>query len=113
MPTFRFRIRGVVRERETGRPLAELVVRAYDKDLIFDDVLGFASTDQDGGFSIAFSTEDFKDLWEDRPDIYVRVFDRQGLDELCNTRDRVRKNAGDDEFYELEVPASRLGGAGS
>jgi hypothetical protein len=111
MPTFRFRIRGVVRERETGRPLPELVVRAYDKDLIFDDVLGFASTDADGAFCITFTTEDFKDLWEERPDIYLRVFDRQGLSEVCHTRDRVRKNAGTDEFYELEVPASRLGPA--
>jgi hypothetical protein len=109
MPTFRFRIRGVVRERETGRPLPELVVRAYDKDLIFDDVLGFASTDEAGNFSIMFTTEDFKDLWEQRPDIYVRVFDRQGLIELCHTKDSVRKNAETDEFYELEVPASRLG----
>jgi len=109
MPTFRFRVRGVVRERETGRPLPELVVRAYDKDLIFDDVLGFASTDESGSFSITFSTEDFKDLWEQRPDIYVRVFDRQGLNELCHTKDSVRKNAEPEEFYELEVPAKRLG----
>lgn len=111
MPTYRFQIRGVVRERETGRPLPELVVRAYDKDLIFDDVLGFASTGEDGTFSIRFSTEDFKDLWESRPDIYLRVFDRQGTNELCHTRDRVRKNAKAEEHYELEIPASRLGPA--
>ena len=40
-----FRVSGTIEEEETGRPLADLIVRAFDRDLISDDRLGFATTD--------------------------------------------------------------------
>jgi hypothetical protein len=108
MPKDRFWVSGVVREQESGRALPELVVRAYDKDLIFDDVLGFATTDTNGGFLIAFSTDEFQDWVEKRPDLYLRVFDRDGVRELYSTRKQLRKNASQEERFELEIPAARL-----
>lgn len=108
MPKERFWVSGVVREQETGRPLADLVVRAYDKDLVFDDVLGFATTNADGGFRIAFSRDEFQDWFEKRPDLYLRVFDREGARELHSTRTALRKNAAQEELFELEIPAARL-----
>ncbi len=45
-----FRIIGVIEEAETGRPLPNLVVRAFDRDLIFDDKIGYTNTNDDGHF---------------------------------------------------------------
>ena len=47
-----FRIRGFLREKETGVPLSGLFVKAYDKDLLFDDLLGSAISDARGHFEI-------------------------------------------------------------
>ena len=108
MPKERFWVSGVVREQESGRALPDLVVRAYDKDLVFDDVLGFAVTDTNGGFLIAFSSDEFRDLFEKHPDLYLRVFDREGARELQSTRKLLRKNASQEERFELDIPAARL-----
>ena len=70
-----FRISGIVEEEGTGRPLADLIVRAFDKDVVFDDKVGFATTDESGRFEIRFSEADFRDVFEKLPDLFLRVFD--------------------------------------
>jgi hypothetical protein len=107
-----FRITGTVAEMETGRPLAKLVVRAFDRDLVFDDKVGFAVTDAQGHFEIRYRTEDFSDLREERPDLYLRVFDSQGTRLLLETTDAIRSNASRNETYHLLVPAAALSAAG-
>lgn len=49
-----FKISGIVREKETLRPLPGLLVRAFDKDLLFSDVLGSTVTDADGRFFLGY-----------------------------------------------------------
>jgi hypothetical protein len=73
-----FRVEGTIEERETGRPLAGLIVQAYDKDLIFDDYLGRDITDELGRFSIEFNEDLFRDFSELEPDLYLRVYDSRG-----------------------------------
>ena len=107
-----FRISGTVHEAETGRPLANLVVRAFDRDLVFDDKIGFATTDAQGRFEIRYRTEDFSDLREARPDLYLRVFDVRGTALLLETTDAIRWNASRDEGYRLLVPGAALRRAG-
>ncbi len=46
------RIVGTIVEEESGKPLAGLQVRAFDKDFLFDDKLGTAVTDAAGSFTI-------------------------------------------------------------
>ena len=104
----RYWITGVVRERETGRSLHGLVVRAFDRDVVFDDVLGFAMTDEDGHFRIAYTSEQFRDWFESNPDVYLRVFDRDGVREIFHTRARLRHDADREEHFELEIPAGNL-----
>ena len=53
------RIVGTVVEETSGKPLAGLQVRAFDKDLIFDDKLGTAVTDEAGKFRMDYSSLDF------------------------------------------------------
>jgi len=103
-----FRIVGFVREAETGRPLSNLIVRAFDRDLILDDKLGNAVTDGDGRFEIRYGLEHFRDLLEARPDLYLRVLDRAGVRVLHETSGATRRNASDSETYEIEIPARVL-----
>jgi hypothetical protein len=104
----RYRIRGQLVERETGRPLADLIVRAFDEDLLFDDKVGFTSTDEEGRFEIRFPEAAFRDLRESAPDLYLKIYDSDGIRLIHETRDDVRHNATRDEFFEIAIPASRL-----
>ena len=103
-----FVITGSVEEAETGRPLADLVVRAFDRDLLVDDKVGFATTDADGRFEIRFGPDAFRDVWESRPDLYLRVFDAQGIRQLHETTDAIRWNAAEAEHFRVRVPARAL-----
>jgi len=103
-----FRIFGVVQEAETGRPLPNLVVRAFDRDLIFDDKLGYTNTDDDGCFEILFGMGRFRDLFESKPDLYLRIFDRDGIRLIHETTDAIRWNASKNEQYRIQIPASAL-----
>jgi hypothetical protein len=103
-----FRVFGTIEEEETGRPLAELIVRAFDRDLVFDDKVGFATTNADGRFEIRFNREDFRDISESRPDLYLRIFDRSGSREIYNTADSIRSNASPSESYRIRIPARSL-----
>lgn len=101
-----FRITGKLEEKETGRPLRDIVVRAYDRDHVLDDKLGFDTTDEEGRFEIHFGTEAFRDVWESRPDIYLRIFDPSGARLIHKTR--VRWNASREEDFHVQVPARSL-----
>lgn len=103
-----FRILGTMEEEETGRPLADLIVRAFDRDLVFDDKLGSTTTDADGRFEIRFNREDFRDMGESQPDLYLRIFDRAGIREIHQTTDAIRWNASQSERYRIRIPARAL-----
>jgi len=103
-----FRIFGLIEELETGRPLADLVIRAFDRDLIFDDKLGYTNTDEDGRFEIRFGTDRFRDLFESRPDLYLRIYDRDGIRLIHETTDAIRWNASRREKYRIQIPESAL-----
>ena len=103
-----FRIVGSLVEHETGRPLPNLIVRAFDRDLILDDKVGFATTDDDGRFEIHFGPEMFRDVVESRPDLYLRIYDRSGTRLLHETTDAVRWNAKSLERFAVRIPARAL-----
>jgi hypothetical protein len=103
-----FRVHGIVVEAESGRPLAAMLVRAYDQDALRDDYLGESRTDAPGRFEVVFTEAHFKDVVETRPDLYLRVFDPSGAMLLLTTAPDVRRNAGHEEFFELRVPRSNV-----
>ena len=103
----RFVLSGTVSERESGRPLAGLVVRAFDKDLIHDDYLGSATTDAEGRYEVRFTRAAFRDLFEHHPDLYVRIYDAAGR-EVGSTERAVRWNAGTVERLDVGLPRERL-----
>src|SRR5262245_51178359 len=108
-----FRVFGTIEEEETGRPLADLIVRAFDRDAVFDDRVGVATTDPDGHFEIRFTRRDFSDVSESAPDLYLRIYDPSGTREIHHTADAIRWNASASEGYRLRIPARALRALGT
>ena len=102
----RFQVEGVVREKESGRPLPGLVVRAFDKDLFEDDYLGEDQTDEAGHFEIRFTDADFKDWVESRPDLYLCVMVK-GFDAPIHGTE-IREDASHEETFDIDVPRAQL-----
>lgn len=104
----KYEINGVVVEKESGAPVRGLFVRAYDKDLIYDDLLGTATTDDEGRFTMAYSERDFRELFEKKPDIYLEVY-APPMRFLVNTKDAIRWGASTDEHFVIEIDRETLG----
>jgi len=108
--SFRYHVAGVVCEEGSGRPLLDLVVRAFDKDVFLDDFVGESRTDADGRFSIVFTQVEFQDAFETRPDLYLVVFDADAKRVLASTKSAIRWNADNEERYVIDVSAQALAG---
>ena len=105
------RVMGKVVEEESGKPLAGLQVRAFDKDLLFDDKLGVATTDAAGAFRIDYSELDFSSIFgtEMSPELYVRVFDATGKKLLYTSEKAIRKDPKVEEHYDIKIAKAKLG----
>ena len=105
------RVVGTVVEQESGKPLAGLVVKAFDKDLLFDDKLGTATTDANGKFRINYSSSDFSLIadMETVPELYVRVLDSTGKKVLWTSEKAIRKDPQVEEQYDIKLPRAKLG----
>ena len=90
-----------------ARIVLDSVSKAFDKDVLFDDDLGTARSDQNGEFDIQFTELAFRDVVEARPDLYLRVFDPETRAELLSTKSAVRRNSNADEYFELHIPRGR------
>jgi len=101
---------GKVVEEESGRPIAGLHVRAFDKDLLFDDKLGVAVTDAEGKFRIDYSQLDFSSIFgtETSPELYVRVYDVNDKKLLYTSEKSIRKNVKVEEHSEIKIPRGKL-----
>ena len=77
-PVQTFRITGRVFDRNTGHGMAGLIVKAVDKDILNEQLLGRATTDAEGRYEITFSSRQIGKEKKGGPDIVVRVFDQKG-----------------------------------
>lgn len=103
-----FRITGNVREKESGRGVSGLIVSAYDKDLLFDDLLGTTVTDDEGYFELSYTERDFRELFKKEPDIYLSVY-APPWRLLVKPAEPVRWKASAHEDFQLEIDRETLG----
>lgn len=97
-------IQGVVIEKETGKGIPNLWVKAVDKDLLFDDLLGSVTTDAEGKFKIKYNQEDFKDRFlEKKPDIHLDIKTPEAA-LIHSTRDKIRFDAKEIEEFIIKIP---------
>jgi hypothetical protein len=102
------RVIGTVVEEESGKPLAGLVVRAFDKDILFDDKLGKTVTDANGKFRIDYSSLDFSLLGgETSPELYVRIYDPTGKKLLWTSEKAIRREVQVEEHYDIKIPKAK------
>jgi hypothetical protein len=94
-------VRGRVADK-AGKGLSGLIVSLFDKDLFWDDRLGQTETDAAGNFSLVYRSEDFRDLLERKPDIYLKVLDQKGKT-LSTSKKKVRFQAGRVEIINVEI----------
>lgn len=95
----------IVKGRVTGKDgkgIAGLTVSLYDKDHVFDDRLGTTLTDKAGNFMASYKSEEFRDLFEACPDIYLKVLDQEGK-KLYSSRKKVRCEAGRIESFNIKI----------
>ena len=95
----------VVKGRVTTRAdtgLSGVFVSIYDKDLFFDDRLGEAETDQSGNYSLTYLTADFRDLIERKPDLYMKVIDKNGKT-LAKVEKKIWYEAGRVEIVDIQI----------
>ena len=105
-----FIITGFVREKESGVGLLGLVVRAYNKALFYDDLIGEAQTSYDGRFEIVSPAKDFRDFYDTRPDISLRIMvvgpGGVARREICNPHHAVSWNTSSIDPIVIDVPKS-------
>ncbi|HBB33231.1 MAG TPA: hypothetical protein DDZ80_11745 [Cyanobacteria bacterium UBA8803] len=95
----KFHISGSLIDRLTKQGLPGLRVEAWDKDMISNDLLGSAITDEQGNFQIEFDESYFRELFLDRqPDLFFRVFDNSQL--IKSTEDSV--------FWNLQLGETKM-----
>ena len=112
----KMRVLGIVREKESGEPVSDLIVHAYDKDLVSSDLLGKAQTGSDGKFRIEYDSVDFQELLDRNPDIYIEIF--RGADiksqktkrvsPIYTTKKSIRHNASSSEKFYVEISKKKL-----
>jgi hypothetical protein len=61
-----------------GRPAVDVVVRAHDRDLRAEELLGETRTGTDGRYSIGYTAQSFARAEKAAADLVVRVFDANG-----------------------------------
>ncbi|HYN86380.1 MAG TPA: hypothetical protein VER32_14115 [Pyrinomonadaceae bacterium] len=94
-------VRGRVTD-ERGEGVDGLTVSLFDKDLLFDDRLGQTETAGGGYYAFTYGTEEFRDLVERRPDIYLKVIDARGRT-VYTSKEAIRYEAGRVEIVNARV----------
>jgi hypothetical protein len=71
--TDEFRVSGMVRDAD-GKPIPRVTVRAFDRDLRHEQLLGEAHTDTQGKYLINYSEEQFRKREKGSADLVVKAF---------------------------------------
>lgn len=95
-----FTVRGTVVGAE-GKPVSGVLVRVFDKDVKYDDLLGAELTNRKGEFLVTYRQQDFAE-GETAADLYFTVSDASGK-MLHSSADKVMFNAARDATVEIKL----------
>ena len=98
----RFVVRGTV-VNPNGRPFAGGTVRAFDRDLRSEQLLGEARTDAQGHYEINYKPESFINAERGSADLAVKVFDASGQLLYDPTMDEVVFNAPNEAVVDIQL----------
>ncbi|WP_334311395.1 carotenoid oxygenase family protein, partial [Nodularia sphaerocarpa] len=101
-----YKITGKVYEAETSLGIPNLIVQAFDKDLLKDDNLGETITDSQGKFEINYTEKDFKGMFEGEPDLYIVIKTGDRVNTLYNSEKNIRHRAKRHENFDIGIPKS-------
>lgn len=106
-----FHISGRVTHQQSQRSITNVRVEAWDKDLIFDELVGSAITDEHGHFNITFTEEHFQACFPDRqPDLFFKVFTQKNR-LIVSTENSVLWNVNVEEIallIEVDLPLPNI-----
>lgn len=105
-------MKGVVRDPNSQNGLNNARIEVFDKDLFKDDTLGVTYSNHEGAYQIEFSRKDFHELFEGKPEIYVKVFDGQGT-LIHQTKRNIRKWGKDEKEMTMNLEVTLTGGTNS
>lgn len=87
-----------------NRPLANLIVQAFDRDMRGEELLGESITDRDGKYEIAWSHSQLSGRGKKEADIVIKVFTREKKTLLyASDIDAVRFNASEREEINITI----------
>lgn len=95
-----FKVNGTVLHPD-GTPVAGATVKAFDKNIRAETLLGEVTTDKAGRYEITYHAETFLQSGKKRPDLIVRAFDQAGEEIACTAQPIY--NAGQVEEVTLVV----------
>ena len=90
-------------EDGNDRALAGLLVKAYDRDLRSESVLGESLTDRKGAYKITYTPESFLAKEKKIADLFLRVFTSGGTPVFETDFDRIIFNASDHETINISL----------
>jgi len=91
-----------------GEPAATLLVRAYDRDLRSEQLLGESSTNDEGQYTITYTPEQFRRAEKYRADLEVRAYNEIGFPlEASSEPDGTVFNAREQEEINLTLADSQ------
>lgn len=101
-----FKITGRIYEAQSRAGIPNLVVEAFDKDILKNDFLGQTKTNNNGDFEITYSEADFKkkfEKFEGNPDLYV-VVKTPDLSTILHTSEKnLRPDASTNEHFDIAL----------
>jgi len=95
-------VQGTVKDGN-ARALAGLLVKAYDRDLRSESVLGESLTDAKGSYQIKYTPESFLSKEKKTVDLFLRVFAPGGTLVFETGFDRIIFNASDHETIDISI----------
>jgi hypothetical protein len=101
-------VRGAVRQTD-GFPLPDVIVRAFDRDIRTETLLGQAIADTQGFYEIAYTTGQLRRPEKVRADLIVRAFEPEGKgDEIAVSG--IIFNVSPQQTVDLEVDLEKFRG---